>query len=266
MDVVFTDLDGTLLEHSTYSFAEAQPALDFLKSRGIPLVICTSKTRREVDYWRNQLGNEHPFIVENGGAVFVPVNYFAFAVPAAVRRGPYLMLELGTPYADLVKSLSGAAEESRCRVRGFSQMSVVEVSEHCQMSLEHAALAKEREFDEPFLILDQDRSEALLEAVARRGKRWNRGGRFHHILGENDKAAAVTLVLDLYREFDPTVRSIGLGDGLNDAPFLNAVEIPILILSPWLDQLHSLVPRGRPTESPGPRGWSQGILDLYPCC
>ncbi|MBI4905715.1 MAG: HAD-IIB family hydrolase [Acidobacteria bacterium] len=260
--MVFTDLDGTLLEHSTYSFAEAQPALDLLKSRGIPLVVCTSKTRSEVEFWRKLLGNDDPFIVENGGAVFVPVNYFAFAVPAAVTRDRYLMLQLGTPYADLAKSLCSAAEVSQCRVRGFSQMSVAEVSEHCQMSLEHATLAKAREFDEPFLILDQDRSQELLAAVERHGKRWTRGGRFHHILGENDKATAVRLLLNLYRKIEPNARSIGLGDGLNDAPFLNVVDVPILIRTAWLDQLHDLVPKGRPTDNPGPLGWGQAICEL----
>jgi mannosyl-3-phosphoglycerate phosphatase len=262
-DVVFTDLDGTLLEHSTYSFAEAQPALELLKSRGIPLVICTSKTRSEVELWRRLLGNEHPFIVENGGAVFVPNNYFDFTVPGAAPRDRYLMLQLGTPYADLVESLRRAAEESRCRVRGFSQMSVAEVGENCQMSLEHAALAKEREFDEPFFILEPERSGELLAAVERRGRRWTRGGRLYHILGENDKAAAVRLLLDLYQKTEPDVRSIGLGDGLNDAPFLNTVDVPILIRTPWLDRLEALVPRGRPTDSPGPRGWSQAILELF---
>ena len=210
MDVVFTDLDGTLLEHSTYSFAEAQPALDLLKNRGIPLVICTSKTRSEVELWRGLLGNEHPFIVENGGAVFVPANYFDFAVPSAVPHDRYLMLQLGTPYADLVESLRGAAEESRCRVRGFSQMSVAEVSEHCQMSLEHAALAKAREFDEPFVLLEEEKASDLFAAIERRGRRWTRGGRFYHILGDNDKAVAVRLLLGLYRAAGRHVRSAGL--------------------------------------------------------
>lgn len=263
MDVVFTDLDGTLLEHSTYSFSEAQQALDLLNSRGIPLVICTSKTRSEVEFWRGLLGNEHPFIVENGGAVFVPDNYFDFAIPAAAPRDRYLMLQLGTPYAGLVESLYRAADESRCGVRGFSQMSVAEVGESCQMSEEQAVLAKAREFDEPFLIQEPGRSGELLAAIERSGKRWTRGGRFHHILGENDKAAAVRLLLDLYRKIESNVRSIGLGDGLNDAPFLNVVDVPFLIRTPWLDQLHALVPRGRPTDSPGPRGWNRAILELF---
>jgi mannosyl-3-phosphoglycerate phosphatase len=142
-------------------------------------------------------------------------------------------------------------------------MSVAEVAENCEMSPEQAALAKEREFDEPFLIMEPKQSTELLTAIERRGKSWTRGGRFHHILGQNDKAAAVRILLDLYRNVEPNVRSLGLGDGLNDAEFLNAVDIPILIRTSCLDRLQALVPRGRPTESSGPRGWCQAILELY---
>jgi mannosyl-3-phosphoglycerate phosphatase len=263
MDVVFTDLDGTLLEHSTYSFAEAEPALDLLRRLHIRLVICTSKTRSEVEFWRKLLGNEHPFIVENGGALVLPVGYFSHDVPGAIRRDGYLMLQLGTPYAELVEALRSASEESGCRVLGFSQMSVAEVSEHCQMSLPQAALAKVREFDEPFLLVEQEKARDLFAAIELRGKRWTRGGRFYHILGDNDKAAAVRLLLSQYQAAERSVHSVGLGDGLNDAPFLNVVDVPILIRTPWLERLQALVPRGKPTDLPGPRGWSQAILDLY---
>ncbi|MFQ5696467.1 MAG: mannosyl-3-phosphoglycerate phosphatase, partial [Terriglobia bacterium] len=46
--IVFTDLDATLLDHQTYSWAAAEPALRRLRLLGIPLVFCTSKTRAEV--------------------------------------------------------------------------------------------------------------------------------------------------------------------------------------------------------------------------
>ena len=80
MDVIFTDLDGTLLDRETYTWEAARPALDRVKRQGIPWVLVTSKTRGEVEFWRRCLGNEHPFIVENGGAVFVPAGYFPFAI------------------------------------------------------------------------------------------------------------------------------------------------------------------------------------------
>lgn len=47
--VVFSDLDGALLDHETYEFDAARPALDRLRRDGVPLVLCTSKTRAEVE-------------------------------------------------------------------------------------------------------------------------------------------------------------------------------------------------------------------------
>ncbi|MCG7852909.1 MAG: HAD hydrolase family protein, partial [Methanosarcinaceae archaeon] len=47
--VVFTDLDGTLIDHDTYSYKAARPALAALKKQGIPLIFCTSKTRAEIE-------------------------------------------------------------------------------------------------------------------------------------------------------------------------------------------------------------------------
>jgi mannosyl-3-phosphoglycerate phosphatase len=124
-------------------------------------------------------------------------------------------------------------------------------------------LAKAREFDEPFLILNPERTTDLLAAIERRGKRWTRGGRFYHILGRNDKAAAVKILLDAYRAGRSAVRSIGIGDGVNDAPFLNVVDCPFLIRTPWLDELQAAVPRGKPTALPGPQGWNEAIVKLF---
>lgn len=69
---VITDLDGTLLDHETYSWAEASEAKEMLASRHIPLVMCSSKTVSEIQTFRASLEINYPFIVENGGAVYLP--------------------------------------------------------------------------------------------------------------------------------------------------------------------------------------------------
>lgn len=262
MWLVFTDLDGTLLDAETYSFEPARPALERLRTKAIPLVLTTSKTRAEVEVWRERLENRDPFIVENGGAVFVPRGYFPFSPPGSVPREQYDAIELGDSYETLVETLAAAASEAQCRVRGFHQMSAQEVSDNCGLPLREAELAKKREYDEVFEVVDEARAEALLRAIERRSRRWTRGGRFYHITGNNDKAAAVALLRDLYALVSGDVTTVGLGDGMNDAGFLNAVQVPILIRSRFAAGLQAAVPRGRLTERPGPEGWNEATLQL----
>lgn len=47
--LIFTDLDGSRLDHTDYSYEGALPALDRIARVGWPLVFVTSKTRVEVE-------------------------------------------------------------------------------------------------------------------------------------------------------------------------------------------------------------------------
>jgi mannosyl-3-phosphoglycerate phosphatase len=262
MDLIFTDLDGTLLDRDTYAWEAARPALDRLRRHGVPWILVTSKTRAEVEAWRRCLGNEHPFIVENGGAAFVPANYFPHPIPGSKRRASYEVLEWGAPYLDLGAGLQRASQASQCRVRGFHEMTPEEVAALCDLPLPQAVLAKQREYDEPFLVLDPHRAGALAAAIREQGRNCTRGGRFWHILGANDKALAVAALSALFaRDYAP-LRTIGLGDGLNDASFLNVVAAPVLIHSAQSAELKALVPHGWETARPGPAGWNEAVLAL----
>ena len=262
MDVIFTDLDGTLLDAENYSWEAARPALDRVRQRGIPWVPVTSKTRAETEWWRGRFGHHHPFIIENGGAAFVPERYFPFVPERTVAREGYHVIELGVSYGQLTDALASASQASGCPVRGFRAMSAEEVAERCDLPPEHAQMARQREYDEPFLVLDAGRASMLTAAIEALGLHWTRGGRFWHILGPNDKADAVRRLAELFRRANTDVRTIGLGDGLNDATFLNAVDIPILIRSPQSAELQRLVPRGSLTDCPGPEGWNQAVMNL----
>lgn len=258
--MIFSDLDGTLLDGRTYSFEGAEPALDALKQRGIPLVLSTSKTRAEVELWRSRLNNQDPFIVENGAAVFVPQGYFPFPVRGARTRANYEVIELGTPYGELVEALKTAARESGCQVLGFHDLTVEEVSRRSLLPREQAALAKQREYGEPFEILGQG-THRLLEVIERSGKRWTRGDRFYHILGNNDKAQALKRLAALYRQAWGEIVVVALGDGWNDVEFLNVADVPVLVRSEFSEALKRAVPRGVITRSPGPLGWNEAVLE-----
>lgn len=254
MKIVFTDLDGTLLDHDTYSWEPARPAIERLRRLAIPWIMVTSKTRAETEYWRRLVGNEHPFVVENGAATFIPAGYFPEPAPKA--------LEWALPYADIVTGLDAAAHEAGCRVLGFHQMSVEEVAAACDLPLEQAALARRREYDEPFRVLDAGREDALAAALEKRGLRVSRGGRFWHASGPSDKARAVLALKALYEASDQPVTTIGLGDAMNDLLFLKVVDIPVIVRSAQSARLAAELPQAMLTGRPGPEGWNAAILEL----
>lgn len=97
--IIFTDLDGTLLDEE-YSWDKAKPALDLIKKLQIPLVICSSKTRNEIEEYRHPFGVNDPFISENGGAVFIPKDYFPFKFTYD-KGDSYFIIELGAPYREI---------------------------------------------------------------------------------------------------------------------------------------------------------------------
>ncbi|MGQ0694368.1 MAG: HAD-IIB family hydrolase [Nitrospiraceae bacterium] len=167
--IIFTDLDGTLLDSVTYSFDAAREALVQLLARSIPVIIVSSKTRSEIEPLRFQIHNEHPFIVENGGAVVVPSDYFPFPLTGAVTSGHYQVVGLGTPYPLLRAALKEVEKELGRELRGYGDMSVDEIAARTGLSRQEAELAKQRDYDEPFIMEGPGcREETVVEAITTR--------------------------------------------------------------------------------------------------
>jgi len=261
--VVFTDLDGTLLDHSTYSFEPARPALEALTAAGVPVVLCTSKTRAETERWRRALHNAHPFIVENGGAVFVPEGYFGPGTRYDRRDGNFGVIEFGRPYPELRRALETIRASTGLPLRGFGDMSLDEIAGRCGLTREEAALAAKREYDEPFVGADAGGLTAVIRAAGAAGLRVATGGRFHHLVGGSDKGRAVRALQALYAGLCGPVRSVGIGDSPNDESMLRAVDVPVLVRRPdggpgdW-PRLPGLII----ATSAGPDGWREAVLGL----
>jgi len=265
--VVFTDLDGTLLDHQTYKWKAAAPALARLRELQVPLVLCTSKTRAEVLPLRKELGLGDPFVAENGGAVYMPRNYFPFSLPTARVDAGFQVLALGQRYQALVRALDAGAKTSGVQVRGFSRMTEPEVAKVCGLPRAQARLARRREFDEPFLLQKgtPQQQERFFRWLQQRGLRWREGGRFFHLMGDNDKGVAVSKLIELYRQQYDDVHTVGLGDSPNDIDFLAVVDTPVLVARPdgrHAQEARSSVPGARLEKGIGPVGWNRAVLGI----
>ncbi len=261
--IIFSDLDGTLLDSQTYSFDPARPALEAIASAGIPLVFCTSKTRTETEHWRSVLKNNHPFIVENGGAVFVPEGYFGTDAGFDKRAGGYGVLEIGRPYPELRQALESIRASTGFPLRGFGDMSVEEIAERCGFTRHDAELAATREYDEPFIGVEEGMLPRIVQEAAAFGFQIVSGARFHHLVGGSGKGGAVRALRSLYEVSRGPVRTIGLGDSANDEPMLRAVDIPILVRRSDGSHLEVVdLPGLIIAPSSGPQGWREVVLML----
>jgi len=263
--IFFTDLDGTLLDHHSYDYSPARPALNQLQREHVPLILSTSKTAAEIIPFRLEIDNQDPFIVENGGGIFIPEGYFS-SIPIETRKvGRYLSISQAPSYIQLQESLACLADQHNLQVESFAEMTPSRLSELSGLSEDQAQLSLQREFDLPFLILDGSLNTSQLEEEAHHlGLRLTRGGRFLHIGGNANKGQAVTQLLELYQiNQEDSILSIGLGDSENDLDMLQAVHVPIVIPNPQSQSpLANRLPSARIAPAPGPEGWNEVVLSL----
>lgn len=220
--IVFADLDGSLL-NDKYEYDQVEPVIHQLLSLDVSIVFASSKTRSEIEFYRNKLQVTDPFIIENGSAIIIPENYFEMQYEFTRRLQGYKIIELGTPYLVVRDKLDVVRNRKRVHVVGFGDMSAEDIAKDCGLPLYLARLAKEREFSEPFKIVDGNEKE-VLDAISSEGLCYTRGGRYLHALGNCDKGKATSILKNLYLRQFKRIFTIGVGDSANDLTMLENVD------------------------------------------
>jgi mannosyl-3-phosphoglycerate phosphatase len=261
--IVFSDIDGTLIDKNTYSFEDSEEAVDILKSRGIPLVLASAKTRAEQEHLRTKLSIHDPFIVEDGGAVFIGEGYFPFKFPYHRNESGYCVIEFGQSYAKIRSAVESFRNETGIKIKGYGDLSIKEVSDVTGLDHEASGRAKTREYQETIVTgLKEEEIERLRDHLAKFGLRLSFGGKFLSVLSGNDKGLAVSLLIDFYRLRYPDIKTVAIGDSLNDIPMLKKADIPVLVQKPDLKWENIDIENLKRVEGAGPRGWSAFIKEL----
>ncbi len=265
--LVCTDLDGTLLDETTYGFQAARTALAALRDRGIPLILCTSKTFTETVEVQAALGITDPFIVENGGGLYFRPGQLQAAGLPQETVGAWHRISLGTAYQHLVAQFRSLRERLELPLIGYSDLSVEALAGETGLSLAAATRAKQREFDEPFR-LQGARSldvEALERQILGLGLRLTLGGRYFHLSGPHDKGWALGLLRDLLQGPGEPLHLIALGDSPNDLPMLETADTAVVVMRPGRQHhpvLLERLPSAVRATGVGPEGWNQSLLHL----
>lgn len=269
--IILTDLDATLLDHNTYSFKPALDAINLAKSKGIDIIFVTSKTKAETELYRKSMDINKPFIVENGGALYIPSGHFKkylIGEPLGIVNGMLVKI-FGLRRDELLDIMVDIKTVSRLKINNMAEMSIDEISAITFLSQDESELARMREYSEPFIIQNKisDSEEVdLINIIKSKGLNVTKGGRFYHLMGENDKGKAALYLIEIYRKFHKCkIISIGIGDSKNDIPLLKNVDIPIAVQRPEGEYNSNLIEETSPFLSGGigPFGWNKGLLKIF---
>lgn len=273
--LISSDLDGTLIDHQSYSFEAALPALQRCKTLGIPIVLNTSKTYQEAITIQAELDIKAPIIVENGSAL-----YFDKSVARNLEEN---LVNSNSPKSDVkvfgversvvLDFINNIRQSKKWQFEGFNDWSVDDIASNTGLTLEAAKEANSKQYSEPFIWNDTKTALAEFIALAKqKNLKVLKGGRFYHLQGSTDKAKPLDwLMQNVHKVFklEPekniklTTTLICLGDNHNDVAMLNIADIPVCVRSPVADYPSLSTDKEIIyTEGFGPVGWSEAILAI----
>ncbi|MFC0266854.1 HAD-IIB family hydrolase [Kushneria aurantia] len=262
--LIFTDLDGSLLDHASYDHAPADGWLARLSRAQVPVIINSSKTAAEIAPLQLELALTGPFIAENGGSIHLPPHWRNDGDDGQrVDRHGWGLELTGASYQRIGEVLEQLRASEGLAFRGFNDMALEEVMSLTGLGEQGASLARRREATEPLVWEDSDEAlKRFTTLLGEAGLALTRGGRFYHVMGEGSgKGQAIDWLVARYQQlYGVRPRTIGLGDGPNDLPMLQAVDEAVLIRGEHdieidVEGIGSLYT----TKTKGPEGWSEGL-------
>lgn len=260
--LLFTDIDGTLIDHHTYSFGGAREALQMLAGRGVPVIFCSSKTFEEQRYFQQTLGFEAPMILENGAAVAWPDNYWPISNTGEMRSR-YRLIPLGGHSAIEIRALLRQWRETYgLPLFGYADTDDEGIAAATGLQGRAIQRAASRDFSETLLVsLSLVEKEVLKKVVAEVGLSLIQGGRFITIqsAGTNKGLALQWVAEKFFNYLGKTTPTLAIGDSPNDLPMLHAADKAALVQKPdgtWHDINFPGLWR---VPAPGPEGFSLAV-------
>lgn len=242
--LIFSDIDNTLLQsyiikdgeiYHIEEYGEIKEIVQKLRKNNIPLVLCSSKTRFEQEKIRKYLEINDPYVVENGGAIFIPENYFPIDLEefglSISRNNENLVIELGKSYNRIIETLQEIREIFHIEFIAVHDLSLPELAQKVGISIEDAKLMASREYSETILEININKLDKLKKILNDRGLRILQGTRYNTVSSLHDKGSAISILKKLYsiKYENEKIESIGIGDAFNDIPMFENVDKPFLV-------------------------------------
>ena len=274
--LIFSDIDNTLIQsyilkegeiYHTEEYGEIKTVVKQLQEKNIPLILCSTKTRLEQEKIRKYLEIDDPFIVENGGAIIIPENYFHLdleEIGLSIKHiDENLVIELGKSYNKIIEILQEIRENFHIKFIAVHDLSIAELARKVGISINSAKLMASREYSETILEINNNDLFKLNKILQDRGLRILQGTRYNTISSLHDKGSAISILKKLYSlKFEKgKIESIGIGDAINDIPMFENVDRAFLVRNIHNDYASMNINNLTRVNGIGQLGWKEIILN-----
>ena len=250
--LIFTDLDGSLLDRETFKFDEIKDYLMELISKGIFIIPNTSKTEKEILQFNYELGSNLPFISENGSAIngLELLNSDLPKELALSREKDDLL--------NIFKNIVPINLQNKCRL--LSEMDKKQQSLIFGLKDEKLKMALDRKYTIPFIFEGTKNQRNELSKIIRNEDLYlQEGGRVVNLTDKISKAKALQIFVRFLKKNNKNIKTIAVGDNYNDLDMLKTSDFPCLVFNVkfTLDQIpiNDLIT----TNKPSPEGWADVI-------
>lgn len=160
-----------------------------LEHEAIPAVWLTSRSRLQFDDARRKHGHTHPFIAEDGCAVYLPEDYFHLRPAsegsgtkkaATLRLGRFTCIPVAEALPAAAEALQSLSEDTGVPLVTLRSLSPRELAQNTGLPPREAELARQRDFDEIFFFAGT--SDEEVERFLTEGRNRNLQFRKHGVL------------------------------------------------------------------------------------
>lgn len=256
--LIFTDLDGTLLDSHTYDWQPAAGWLTRLRESSVPVILCSSKTHAEMSLLQKTLDLQGlPLIAENGAVTQFDAHWQSMA------GFPRLLASI--THSEITLILQKLREKSHYKFTTFDDVDEATIAEWTGLNRSQAALTRLHEASVSLIWRDSDeRMQEFASHLQELGLQFVQGARFWHVLDASvSKDQAANALIAIYQQlWGKRPITLGLGDGPNDAPLLEVMDYAVIVKGLNRQGIHlnkEDPERIYRTRQEGPAGWSEGM-------
>lgn len=232
--LIFSDIDGTFLNHDTYSMGTL---FKYIKNLNVDfeVIFNTSKTYEETVKINKKLQFNFPFIVENGACIFFPKNYLNenLKKKKLLKYKDHLCYKISRLKPNRVINLLRNFRK-RYSFKFYNELSDKELRNITQLKMSDIRLSQNRQFSNPILWMDSTKKKEAFKkefCLLNSGLLISDGGRFLHVLDKYDKGVALQQFLKIINLKKNSFETISLGDSENDIPMLELTNFACIIKS-----------------------------------